>query len=61
MLARGLDRTGKTQDFADLGPVQRLDRDQLHLALGDRAGLVEDDGVNPARLLENLGPFDDDP
>ncbi len=41
-------------------PVRGDHVDQRHLAAGDRAGLVEHDGVDPPRRLQHLGPADQD-
>ena len=41
-------------------PAAVTDVDQGHAAGGDRAGLVEHDGVDPAGGLEHLGALDED-
>ena len=61
VLGRGLDRPGEAKDVCPRLPVERRDLGELHAALRDRAGLVEDDRPDPARLLEHLGPLDEDP
>ena len=60
MLGRVLKGTGGDQDVV-LARVGGGDhRDQVHLAGGDRAGLVEHDGVDLAGGLEDLRPLDED-
>ena len=60
MLAGVLDRAGEPEHLSSRGTVQRLDADERHPPLGDGAGLVEHDRGRAARLLEHLGPLDQD-
>ena len=60
MLARVLDRAGQPQHLGARGAVQHLDADERHPALGDRAGLVEDDRGGTPRLLQHFGALDQD-
>ena len=61
MLARGLDRAGEPQHLrARRRRSSSATSDELHPALGDRAGLVEHDRVDAARLLEDLRAADQD-
>ena len=55
-----LDRAGQGQGLLDGGARQRHDVDQRHLAGGDRAGLVEHDGVDPPGGLQDLRALDED-
>ena len=61
MLGGVLDRTGEAQDVGTRGSVQRRDLDELELALGDRAGLVEHDRRDLPCLLEHPGSLDQNP
>ena len=58
MLGGGLDGACEPQDLPAACAVERRDSGQLHPALGDGAGLVEDDRVDPPGLLEDLRPLD---
>ena len=60
MLARVLDGSGQPEHLGAARAVQRPHVDELHAALGHRARLVEDDRADLARLLEHLGPLDED-
>ena len=60
MLARRLDGTCEPESLDPPRAVQRPDLDELQFPLGHGAGLVEDDGADPAGLLENLRAFDHD-
>ena len=61
MLGGRLHRSGKPEHLVPPGAVQQRDPGELEPPLGDGAGLVEHDGVDPAGLLEHLGPADQDP
>ena len=60
MLAGRLDSAGETKHVEPRSAVQGRDFDEDQLSGGDSAGLVEDDGADATRLLENFGPFDQD-
>ena len=59
MLRPGLERGGQDLEPAVVG-LGSDHVDQFHAALGDRAGLVQDQGVDPAAVLEDLATLDDD-
>ena len=54
VLGGALDGAGEAQDVGARRAVQQGDLGELHLALGDGAGLVEHDRVDAPRLLEDL-------
>ena len=60
MLGGRLDGAGEPEHVAARSAVERRDVGELHPALGDRARLVEDDGRDPARPLEDLRALDED-
>ena len=60
MLGRVLDRADEPQRLGAVDARRGDDVDERHLALGDRAGLVEDDRVDAARRLEHLRALDQD-
>lgn len=51
---------GETQDVGLVGTVGGVYGEQGHLAGGDGAGLVQDDGVDLARRLQDFGSLDED-
>ena len=55
-----LDRADQAQHVVRGGARGGDDVDERHLARGHRAGLVEDDGVDPAGGLQDLGALDQD-
>jgi hypothetical protein len=55
-----LDRGGVAEQFVAARPRLGLDGGEGHPAGGDRAGLVQDDGVDRARGLEGLVALDED-
>ena len=60
MLAAGLDRGGIAENLVFGEARRRLDAGELRLALGEGAGLVDDDGVDRGHALERLGVADED-
>src|SRR3984893_19543041 len=60
MLAAALDAGGEPQQFGLVDTVSANDRDYLGLTLGERAGLVEHDGVDALEPLQRLGVADQD-
>ncbi|OIQ69916.1 hypothetical protein GALL_484770 [mine drainage metagenome] len=58
MFRRFLQRRGKGQDRILALLAERLGVGQLWLALGQRAGLVDDQRVNPCHPLQRLGVLD---
>ena len=60
MLGRVLDGADEPQRVGAVDARRGDDVDERHLALGDRAGLVEHDRVDAARRFEHLRAFDQD-
>ena len=60
MLAARLDGGGEAQHLVLGKARRRLDAGELRLALGQGAGLVEDDGVDRGHAFERLGVADED-
>lgn len=60
MLGGVLQRACQPQDFGLVGAVGGAHGQQGHAPGGDGAGLVEDDGVDPARGLQYLRALDQD-
>ena len=56
-----LECAGEAERVGGVGAVDGDDVDECHAAGGDGAGLVEDDGVDLAGRLEDLGSLDEDP
>ena len=55
-----LERAGQPQHLVLVDAGAGVDVDERHLAGGDRAGLVQHDGVDPAGGLQHLGALDQD-
>ena len=60
MLARALDAGSELKDAAVIEPTYRGDGDDFRLALGQRAGLVDNERVDFFHALQDLGVFDQD-
>ena len=60
MLARSFERTGQTENVGPCRAVEQSDFDEHHLPGRDGARLVEDDGADAPRLLEDFGTLDQD-
>ena len=58
MLAAALDAGREPQHFGFIEAIGRLDRDDLRLAFGQGAGLVEDERVDRLHALQRLGVLD---
>ena len=58
MLARLFEAGGQSEQLGFVLARRRHDRHQPGLALGQRAGLVDDQGVDPLQDLERLGVLD---
>ena len=60
MLARLLQARGQAQEHAFVEAVERRDVGEDGLAFGERACLVDDDGIDGCQPLQRLGIFDED-
>ena len=60
MLAAAFETGGKAQHLILVEPFGRLDRDHCGLALGERAGLVDDKRIDLLHALKRLGVLDQD-
>ena len=60
MLAAAFETCGQTQQFGFLDASHGLDRHDARLALGERAGLVDHQGVDLLEPFKGLGTLDQD-